>query len=440
MKYDRPVWQIMHACADAMPGVFRYGDVRDWFDEHYPDVTEATVRAHLIGLTEGGRAKHPQFAQRAPIFRRVARGEYSATPLAERGEHPDVDSADAEVPDADSADVDPPDALSAPDVILLGSLGPRVSVPAPAKEVFREVAFQLNRLDAELSGCQWFVLSAEHGLVAPHEWISPDLRALDDMDLDYRAAWASWVVARLQSLVGAVHGLSVRIDAPDLIVGPLFADLQAAGAVVSSGSVLTDVPPPPRSLRSAGGDTDVAAVAVPPIVRRSSAGRHLADPRNAIPTSGISTLPKSPGLYGWVIDPAGARMLNRCLQLPVKPGLVFVGQVGGSTWHTLVDPVRNLRDHIDRVQLHGRTRASTFRMTLATVLREHLGMSSLEDRQLTEWMLEHLSVAVWPTTDVDSLHKVLQLVVAELDPPLNVDHLPATAYRDRLQQMRAAPA
>ncbi len=29
MKYDWPVWQLMHACADAMPVVFRYGDVRD---------------------------------------------------------------------------------------------------------------------------------------------------------------------------------------------------------------------------------------------------------------------------------------------------------------------------------------------------------------------------------------------------------------------------
>ncbi len=458
MKYDRPVWQIMHACADAMPAVFRYGDVRDWFDGHFPDVTESTVRAHLIGLTEGGRAKHPQFAQRSPVFRRVARGEYSAIPFAERGEQPDVaapaESADEPEPVEGVVDLATPatghrvpklrDATTAPapDIILLGSLGERVNVPAPAKEVFREVAFQLGRLDAEISGSQWFVLSAEHGLVAPNEWMSPDLRTLDDMDVDYRAAWASWVVTRLQSLVGPVDGLSVRVDAPDLIVGPLFADLQAAGAVISSGGVVVDPPAAaaPRAVWAPGRDTDVSAAVVPAVVRRSAAGRHLADPVNAVRASGVAMLPQSPGLYGWVIDRAGARMLNRCLQLPVRPGLVFVGQVGGSSWHSLVDPVLNLRDHIDRVQLNGRTRASTFRMTLATVLREHLGMTSIEDRLLTDWMLEHLSVAVWTTDDIDSLHKVLQLVVGELDPPLNVDHLPATEYRARLQQMRAAPA
>ena len=53
MKYDRPVWQIMHACADAMPDIFGYENVREWFAEHYPEGGEATIRAHLIGLTQG---------------------------------------------------------------------------------------------------------------------------------------------------------------------------------------------------------------------------------------------------------------------------------------------------------------------------------------------------------------------------------------------------
>lgn len=460
MKYDRPVWQIMHACADAMPDTFRYGDVRDWFTEHFPDVTEATVRAHLIGLTEGGRAKHPQFAQHAPVFRRVARGQYSSIPPEDRGEHPDAPPA--EVPEG-AVEVDAPEVsapeISAPqrapevnyggvpDVILLGSLGERVSVPAPAKEVFREVAFQLNRLDAEVSGNPWFVLSAEHGLVAPNEWMSPDLRTLDDMDDDYRAAWAAWVLARLQSLVGPADGLTVRIDAPDLIVGPLSAALRAAGVVVSSGAVAAGSAPTPsrRSPWSAMRGPVAPATRTPTRVTPagaglSAAGKHLMDPAHAVPARAVSTLPQSPGLYGWVIDPAGAKVLNRCLKLPVRPGVVFVGVVGGSHWHSMVDPVLNLRDHIDRVQLHGRTRASTFRMTLATVLREHLGMTTLEDRKLTEWMLEHLSVVVWTSDDVDSLHRVLQVVVGEIAPPLNVDQLPATEYRARLQQMRAAPA
>lgn len=519
MKYDRPVWQIMHECADAMPDVFRYDEVRGWFAAHYPDVNEATIRAHLIGLTEGGRAKHVQFAPRSPIFRRVARGEYSPIPKAERGEDPDAQPSTSRlkmsgnghhpiaddvvvpvatdepvVPDLpDLPEVAPPvlddgtaaadtyarevagpagstfdDELPPPDVILLGSVGDRVNVPAPAKEVYREVAFQLSRLDAELSGSEWFVLSAEHGLMAPNEWMSPDSRTLADMEPGHRAVWASWVVSRLGSMVGSLEGLIVRVDAPNAFVGPLFADLQDAGAAVVSGSIANDpdadavdsepqAPQPEQSradleqlvadaaarlaiheaIQVEEPEHDEAELAtVLDIGARASIARHLKDPRQAVSTDKVDTLPLSAGLYGWLVDPIGARILNRCLRLPVRPGLIFVGEVGGSSWHSLVDPVLNLRDHLDRVQLNGRTRASTFRMTLATVLGEFLGMTTLDDPRLTDWMHEHLSITTFAVDDGDDLGDVVRSVVDELDPPLNVEHLGATEYRARLQQMR----
>ncbi|MFI5428257.1 hypothetical protein [Aeromicrobium sp. UC242_57] len=171
MKYDRPVWKIMHECADSMPDVFRYEDVREWFFTFYPKVNEATIRAHLIGLTEGGRAKHVQFAHRSPVFRRVARGEYAPVPKAERGEDPettqptvgrfkragDSDSSAEETSEETSGKASKPareDAHSDPssatgpfdptlesesqahvfDIILLGSLGNRVAVrPRPRR-------------------------------------------------------------------------------------------------------------------------------------------------------------------------------------------------------------------------------------------------------------------------------------------------------------------
>lgn len=427
MKYDKPVWQIMHLCADAMPAVFRYEDVRRWFTSHYPNVNEATIRAHLIGLTEGGRTKHVQFAPRSPVFRRVARGEYEPIAVAERGEQPNalVSTTPSAASDsaAGQAGRDRPRQL-VPDVILLGSVGERAAVPAPAKDVFREPSFQLSRLDAELSGKEWFILSAEHGLVAPHEWISPDSRTLADMDPDYRVVWAAWVVTRLQSLIGDLEGKNVRVNAPDAFIGPLFADLQDAGAVVTSGIVAAR----PRAERETGSH---------PISMASVASAHLADGRYAAPASDLGSLPDEPGLYGWFVDQAGARNLNRCLMLPVRSGLVFVGQVGGSSWQAVADPVRNLRDELQHVQLHGQARDSTFRMLLATVLREHLGMSSLEDPCLTEWMLEHLSVSTWVSQNVGSLQGFEQLVVAELNPVLNIDHLAAAQYRNRLNQMRS---
>jgi hypothetical protein len=499
VKYDRPVWQIMHLCADAMPEVFRYDDVRTWFAENYPDVNEATIRAHLIGLTEGGRAKHVQFAARSPIFRRVARGEYESIPLAERAEDPNSTNLSSSKIKMSSngrdaghgreiaqvvATVDRPVAVDRadsdtlqPDVVLLGSVGDRVNVPAPAKEIFREVSFQLSRLDAEISGSEWFILSAEHGLVAPNEWISPDSRTLADMEPEYRVVWANWVVARLRSLVGSLDGMHIRVDAPNAFIGPLFADLQDAGAVVTSGSLSVAFPTdgeaadsegdPPRDQdvsddeaptgdepvqpvepveASSPAPADMSPVDLPSVdddaaddaapVMTSPVSAHLLDPRHIVPATDTRLLPGQPGLYAWFVDASGARMLNRCLKLPVREGLVFVGQVGGSSWHSLADPVLNVRDHVERIQLHGRTRASTFRMTLATVLGEHLAMASLEDPKLTAWMLQHLSVSAWGSEHVGRLSAVEQLVVGELDPPLNVDHLPATEYRSRLNQMR----
>jgi hypothetical protein len=520
VKYDRPVWQIMHECADAMPDVFRYDDVRGWFVENYPDVNEATIRAHLIGLTEGGRAKHVQFAPRSPVFRRVARGEYSAIPSDERGEDPDAPlpseggikiSGGSSLSDPEGDDEERPaewsshqhtptgpaastfdDEPPAPDIVLLGSIGDRVNVPAPAKEVYREVAFQLSRLDAELSGSEWFVLSAEHGLLAPNEWMSPDSRTLADMDPAYRVVWAAWVVARLQSMVGSLDGLIVRVDAPSAFVGPLFSVLQDTGAAVTSGGAGHEaaafaeraddeayeievderqhaylappaprlrprvepeparvepepvrvepepvrVEPEPARVEPEPERGPVSLATVSDIGARTSVAQHLNDPRNAVPAADYASLPVVPGLYAWHVDPVGARVLNRCLRLPVRAGVVFVGEVGGSTWHSLVDPVLNLRDHLDRVQLHGRTRASTFRMTLATVLGDHLGMTSLEDPRLTEWMLEHMSIATWGVDDGNGLRELARGVIDELDPPLNVDHLASTEYRARLQQMR----
>jgi hypothetical protein len=509
LKYDRPVWQIMHLCADAMPEVFRYEDVRTWFAENYPDVNEATIRAHLIGLTEGGRAKHVQFAARSPIFRRVARGEYEPIPRVERAEDPNGQAASASKikmsnngkrPDGSAVSSGVPtrpttisavlesgdnDAASAvPDVILLGSVGDRVNVPAPAKEIFREVSFQLSRLDAELSGSEWFILSAEHGLMAPNEWISPDSRTLADMDPEYRVVWASWVVARLQSLVGSVAGMHIRVNAPNAFIGPLFADLQDAGAIVTSGSLSVTFPadteekvadtvdavavapvdveepvdqddapqhdpsddepevaeldaePDDEDVDDPDDDQAVEDTAVTPLVQGSSVTAHLLNPGHIVHASDTKLLPNLPGLYAWFVDAEGARVLNRCLKLPVREGLVFVGQVGGSTWHSTADPVLNVRDHVERIQLHGRTRASTFRMTLATVLGEHLGMTSLEDPKLTAWMTKHLSISAWGSSHVGRLAEVEQLVIAEVNPPLNVDHLPATEYRSRLNQMR----
>lgn len=482
MKYDRPVWQIMHECADAMPERFRYDDVKRWFDEHYPDVHEATVRAHLVGLTDGGRSKHVQFAQRRPIFRRVVRGEYEVIPASEipREEldgsaptsklkiaraaippaaspqspspHPGRarsvapapafphavppldDGSDADE-EADQSSVPTVPTSTVPDVVLVGGVGDRVNVPAPAKEVYRSARFQSARRRAEATGMEWFVLSAELGLMAPGEWMSPDSRTLADMDTGYHITWAGWVAARLESLVGALEGRTIEIDAPTEHLGPLFADLQARGAVVRpvgadcAPAEARDDPP------AGGAGTSDAVLELEPVARISG---HLTDPAQLTPADDVSALPDLPGLYAWWVDAAGARDLNRSLMLPISSGLVFVGQIGGSTWRPAADQVLTLREHLQRTQLQGRSRASAFRLTLATVLHDGIGMRTLDDAKLTAWMLQHLSVAVWPMEQAARLRELERQVTQRLNPALNVDHVPSSEVRVRLSQLRRA--
>ncbi len=523
MKYDRPVWQLMYECAAAMPDPFRYEDVHRWFARLYPEVGQATIRAHLVGMSEGGRPKQPQFAARAPIFRRVARGMYEVIPEEERKLDPDLPDGppddgpggagpggsggpagpeggpahevdpfaasafeDATVVAAPATDppaatfediversglaggrldVRDPTAESA-DVLLLGGEGERVLVPAPAREVYRSDTFQAARVRAQGRGATWFVLSAEHGLLDPAEWVSPDSRDLGDLDPHYRQVWAQWVLARLESLDGPVRGRRVHVQAPAAFVGPLAAVLQDGGAEVTVGAgprdepssnrrdarhvplgpTSTPVPSATPVARAAGHDVvdPVPSVPVPALSTARgdapdagelvAATRHLRDGEHAIEPDLLDAIQDVPGLFAWHVDANGARVLNRSLRLPVRAGVLHVGHAGAGGLRP--DAVASLRHLVQDVQLRGRTRSSTFRSHLATILHRPLRLTSLDDPALTAWMRAHLTVVTWPSTDRDGLVALAHHVVAALEPPLNVDHLRAAEVRLRLAELR----
>lgn len=78
----------------------------------------------------------------------------------------------------------------------------------------------------------WFILSGEHALVRPLDWLAPYDTDLNEMSADYRTAWGRWVVAKLARICGGMDGLTVEIHAPQSYVAPIAVSLEAAGSVL----------------------------------------------------------------------------------------------------------------------------------------------------------------------------------------------------------------
>jgi hypothetical protein len=103
-----------------------------------------------------------------------------------------------------------------------------------------------------------------------------------------------------------------------------------------------------------------------------------------------------------------------------------------------------LRDRIGGNHLRGSIYGSTFRRTLAACLRLPLGLrvaspGKLErdsELALTEWMIDHLSVAVHAFPDRDALKSLEERVLERLNPPLNLEGMSATPVRAQLSALR----
>ena len=79
----------------------------------------------------------------------------------------------------------------------------------------------------------WFILSAEHGLVAPDEWFAPYERCLPGIPVAYhRTAWAAWVAARLELIVGPIRDKTIDIHAGADCLDVVRPQLEAWGATV----------------------------------------------------------------------------------------------------------------------------------------------------------------------------------------------------------------
>ena len=119
-----------------------------------------------------------------------------------------------------------------PDIVLVSCVKSKRPAPAPAKDLYVSPLFTHERRYAEALGCPWFILSAEHGLVAPDEWLSPYERYLPDTPARYRSAWGSWVAERLEMLAGPLTHKVVEIHAGSTYADALTPPLRAKGAAL----------------------------------------------------------------------------------------------------------------------------------------------------------------------------------------------------------------
>jgi hypothetical protein len=88
-------------------------------------------------------------------------------------------------------------------VALVSCVKSKLDHPAPARDLYTSALFRALRGYAETHADAWFILSAEHGLVDPHEVLAPYERTLNRMGKSQRQEWATRVKAELASRVPA---------------------------------------------------------------------------------------------------------------------------------------------------------------------------------------------------------------------------------------------
>ena len=118
-------------------------------------------------------------------------------------------------------------------IVLVSCVKTKLDRPAAAADLYVSAGFRKAREYAEATGAPWFILSAEHGLVRPEEWLSPYERYLPETSRSYRRAWGEWVAARLKLIVGPLDGRTIEIHAGEAYVAAVTEPLSRRGAHIA---------------------------------------------------------------------------------------------------------------------------------------------------------------------------------------------------------------
>lgn len=191
----------------------------------------------------------------------------------------------------------------------------------------------------------------------------------------------------------------------------------------------------------------------PPSPNRAEVDRLVAllrDRSNAVRAGDFPADPavaKLPGLYAWWADEDGRAILAAGLGCTLDP-LIYAGLAGATHWPSGKPSKTTLAQRVRGLHLRGNIRASTFRHTLAAIVREPLHLQVVARNRLTKageqelsgWMAHHLYVAVYPYPDRDALGRMEKEILARLVPPLNLAGMPTTPLRAQVKALRQSLA
>lgn len=224
----------------------RVAEGRDWSEltryletvsDDPVDLSFAQIEA-VIGGPLPASCRYPAFWSNSSSYAKVWRS--AGFVVSRRGRSPGVigfhragapRAALEAAPPVDEQD--PPSAVSAvSDVVLVGCVKSKADHPAPACSLYQSALFDRRRRYAEGSGCPWFVLSAEHGLVDPDTVIAPYDVYLAAQPEEYRRVWGEWVTVKLARALGPLRGCVIEVHAGAAYVEAVAPALEARGAVV----------------------------------------------------------------------------------------------------------------------------------------------------------------------------------------------------------------
>lgn len=441
------VWSLLEECVSQLDEPFRRSEIVGWFRRHRPEVNETTLAAHIQAATANAtnRAQNNALGARAALLIRIDHGLYVRA-------RPGREDAITGQPDG----IEVPDAVSVArgaEFVLIGCVRTKGKNAAAASELFISPLFERRRRYAVGTGLPWFILSAKFGLLAADDVIGPYDMYLADQSPAYKKAWGKFVVAQLEHRLSALQGRTVEIHAGAAYVEPLRAPLSARGARLllplsglRQGEQLAWYDK--RGTRAKPITTSPVQLPHPVDADGRSEAyaqqliRLLADRSKAVSSADWIAQGRGgrqgPGLYSWWVDDQGAADLTRGLGLPVAPGLIYAGQAGATRWPSGKRSQNTLWGRIAGMHLGGAAEFSTFRRTLAAILRSVLPLDTEDDPRLSAWISEHLRVIAIAVPDADRLGRIESAVLEALDPPLNLVGRPRTDVRIQLGRMRAA--